>query len=160
MIKTSDLFPSANSLNPKGLFTFLSRGQETVQSLPLSEILMGEKEIDFFSLDVEGYELKVLETMDWSIPVKVWLIENHLGNPNFHKVRNLLSSKGYVFAERIHWNDVFVRKGIHANENVKYVFKDNSDYSTHIVVAVLVVTIIVLILCCVSKFTKRAISTT
>ena len=31
--------------------------------------------VDYFSLDVEGSELVVLETMDWSIPVRVWVIE-------------------------------------------------------------------------------------
>ena len=36
---------------------------------------MGIKYVDFFSLDVEGSEARVLATMDWTIPVRVWCIE-------------------------------------------------------------------------------------
>lgn len=44
---------------------------------PLGKILRdaGISFVDFFSLDVEGAELQVLKTMDWSIPVRVWVIE-------------------------------------------------------------------------------------
>lgn len=48
--------------------------------------------IDFFSLDVEGAEFEVLKTMDWSIPVKVWVIEK---NDGFEKVQALLTEHGY-----------------------------------------------------------------
>lgn len=47
--------------------------------------------IDFFSLDVEGAELLVLQTMDWSIPVRALLVET--GND---AVRRFLASHGYV----------------------------------------------------------------
>jgi hypothetical protein len=33
------------------------------------------RHIDFFSLDVQGAELSVLKTMDWSIPVEILLVE-------------------------------------------------------------------------------------
>lgn len=33
------------------------------------------KEIDFFSLDVEGAEIITLRTFDWSIPVHYWFVE-------------------------------------------------------------------------------------
>jgi FkbM family methyltransferase len=44
---------------------------------PLAQILRssGVATIDLFSLDVEGSEIHVLRTMDWSIPVRVWIIE-------------------------------------------------------------------------------------
>ena len=35
----------------------------------------GVKEVGLFSLDVEGAESQVLEGMDWSIPVKLWIVE-------------------------------------------------------------------------------------
>ena len=48
-----------------------------VPSAPLGQLLrsVGVAYLDLFSLDVEGSEVKVLETMDWSIPVRVWCIE-------------------------------------------------------------------------------------
>jgi hypothetical protein len=35
----------------------------------------GLKYIDYFSIDVEGSELIILETMDWTIPVYIITIE-------------------------------------------------------------------------------------
>ena len=48
-----------------------------VASAPLGYLLrsVGIKYVDFFSLDVEGSEARVLATMDWTIPVRVWCIE-------------------------------------------------------------------------------------
>jgi hypothetical protein len=48
-----------------------------VRCTTLKNILrnVGATRIDLFSLDVEGSELKVLQTMDWDIPVHVWLVE-------------------------------------------------------------------------------------
>ena len=69
-----------------------------VKCKPLGTMLheAGVKAVDFFSLDVEGGELMVLETMDWSIPVHVWVIE--LDASNLSKdaaVRSLLTRQGY-----------------------------------------------------------------
>ena len=49
----------------------------TVPCRPLTALLKlaGIRKIDVFSLDVEGAEYKVLQTMDWSIDVHVWLVE-------------------------------------------------------------------------------------
>ena len=47
--------------------------------------------IDFWSLDVEGNELDVLNGMDWSIPVYILLIEAVT-----FEVRSLLISQGFV----------------------------------------------------------------
>ena len=57
--------------------------------------------IDFFSLDVEGAELLVLETMDWTIPVRVFMIELDDSNPTKDAaVRTLLKSNGYCRAPK------------------------------------------------------------
>ena len=56
-----------------------SRNQPVIQvpCLPLGSLLRraGLEEIDLFVLDVEGSEYSALKTMDWSIPVKVWIVE-------------------------------------------------------------------------------------
>jgi FkbM family methyltransferase len=58
--------------------------------------------VDLFSLDVEGGEFQVLETMDWNISVTLWVIELDGYNPQKdEKVRKLLKSHGY---SRPDWN--------------------------------------------------------
>ena len=53
--------------------------------------------VDFFSLDVEGAELNVLLTMDWKVPVRVWLIENdEWESPKNDQTRRLLAQHGYA----------------------------------------------------------------
>ena len=53
--------------------------------------------VDFFILDVEGGELSVLETFDWSIPVCVWIVELDGENPDKDAaVRALFKQQGYV----------------------------------------------------------------
>ena len=54
----------------------------------------GIKAIDFFVLDVEGAELMVLETMDWTIPVKVFVIEMGRGDRD-QLLIDLLRTQGY-----------------------------------------------------------------
>ena len=51
--------------------------KHTVPCRPIGEMIRLAKleEIHFFSLDVEGAELLVLSTMDWSVPVHVWMVE-------------------------------------------------------------------------------------
>ena len=60
----------------------------------------GIQAIDFFILDVEGAELKVLETMDWDIPVKSFVVEMGRGEQD-DKVIQLLNNHGYKKAQ---WN--------------------------------------------------------
>ena len=108
----------------------------TVASAPLGYLLRsaGVAYIDLFSLDVEGSEKVVLETMDWSIPVRVWCIEAQSNlnkcNPAKEgpgrcatlkarslKMDQLMSSHGYkktpwkgsYWASK--WNDLYVWEG-------------------------------------------------
>ena len=74
----------------------------SVPCRPLATLLhlAGIQQIDFFSLDVEGAEYEVLKTMDWSIPVRVWLVEMD-GTAQDHRsqaVRQILAKNGYVEA--------------------------------------------------------------
>ena len=55
--------------------------------------------IDIASVDAEGAELRVLETMDWSIPVRVWMIElDDSDKTRDESIRALLKAKGYCQA--------------------------------------------------------------
>jgi len=69
---------------------------------PIGKMLQeaGVKAIDIFIVDVEGAELMVLETMDWTIPIKVLVVEMGRGDRD-EKLIDLLSSKGY---KKSTWN--------------------------------------------------------
>ena len=65
---------------------------------PLSEYLSmsGLKTVDLFSLDVEGGELEVLRTMNWEVPVGLFMIEwNDDDQDKKRKMQTLLESNGY-----------------------------------------------------------------
>lgn len=80
-----------------------------VPSRPLGSILReaGVSRIDFWSLDVEGGELDVLKSMDWSIPVYLLCIETQ--EPD-RKVQcdEILKANGFQFAETLHHNEIWV----------------------------------------------------
>lgn len=73
----------------------------TVAFKPLSQILREQhiEQIDFLNVDVEGLDLEVLKTHDWSIPTRVVAIEEDTFNPDKpHESATYayLQSKGYV----------------------------------------------------------------
>ena len=79
-------------------------GSVNVPCKPFGEMLRREglgSGVDIASVDVEGAELLVLETMDWTIPVRVFMIELDDSNPTKDAaVRTLLKSKGYCRAPK------------------------------------------------------------
>ena len=67
------------------------------------------RNIDFMSLDVEGYELNVLKGVDFSvIKIKCIILENDKTAYGDDEVRKFLIEKGYRFVARIHRDDVFI----------------------------------------------------
>lgn len=84
-----------------------------VPSRRLDDILheRGVKHIDFWSLDVEGSEYDVLQTMDWSIPVDVICIEMCGGeNEDMNeKCRELFRVHGYRLYKPFAHNEIWVR---------------------------------------------------
>lgn len=69
----------------------------------------GISHIDFFSLDVEGHELEVLKTIDFSkITIDVITVENDYEN---EELRQILYANGYELVTHLHVDDIFVRNG-------------------------------------------------
>lgn len=88
--------------------------------------------IDFFSLDVEGSELSVLETFDFSIIVNYWVIEfNSNDNMKNKKVRKLLTDNGYIKCELNleYKNECY--KNPNYNSKVKMLIKNENKYRTN-----------------------------
>ena len=79
-----------------------------VPSHPLGNLLKEAKVpyLDLLSLDVEGGELEVLHTMDWSIPVYVVCIELDGHNKDKDEgCREVLRENGFVFEHRMCINE-------------------------------------------------------
>jgi FkbM family methyltransferase len=71
----------------------------------------GFKTIDFFVLDVEGHELNVLKSFNFSIcKIKLFMIENLENNDNDKECQRILTENGFVFLERYHINDIYIYK--------------------------------------------------
>jgi len=65
-------------------------------------------QIDFCSIDTEGSEFKIIESIDFNkTEIKVFIIENNYGEKN---IENFLIEKGYVLYKKIEWDDVFVKE--------------------------------------------------
>lgn len=85
-----------------------------VNAITLTELLVKHniQNIDFFSLDVEGYEIDVLNGLDFSIfRPKFILIETANREEYQDSVRKYMNEKNYKFLERLSQNDdLFVDK--------------------------------------------------
>lgn len=71
--------------------------------------------MDYFSLDIEGAELQVLETIPFDkVDIKILDIEmNHVGEifeGTPRKVKKLLKKAGYEYFRSIDIDEVFVKK--------------------------------------------------
>lgn len=108
-----------------------------VNGEPMCDILKKSavEYIDFLSIDVEGGELVVLETLDFSVPIYVICVE--LDGHNVEKddkCRSILASNGFTFKKRFSinefWvNDNYFRKDIVYDRNrenpkfMKYIYE-------------------------------------
>ena len=90
------------------------REEINVKVKKLSDVLKDDniKYIDIFSLDVEGAELEVLESMDWNIPVYIIVFETSAwgkeGKEMVEKCRKLLSSKGFVLDNKTSFDEFWI----------------------------------------------------
>lgn len=69
------------------------------------------KYIDLFTIDVEGGELVVLETMDWNIPVYCVVIELDGNNKEKdEKCREILRHQGFTYVTKVSINEYWINK--------------------------------------------------
>ena len=67
--------------------------------------------IDLFFIDVEGSEIDVIKTMDWSIPVYVICIEMHpykSRQTEQEEIRNILKQQGFTYKKKIAEDEIWV----------------------------------------------------
>lgn len=82
-----------------------------VQSIPISKLLkdIPIKEVDLFSVDVEGGELEVLKTFDWNIHVNVIMVEIFgVDEEKDEQIRTFLKEKNFSFSEKVPSSEVWV----------------------------------------------------
>ncbi len=79
-----------------------------VQAYRLSQILnenAAQKTIDFMSIDVEDFELQVLESNDWNIYrptiLLIEILDFDINNPEKYPVHNYVVEKGYVMISKL-----------------------------------------------------------
>jgi FkbM family methyltransferase len=84
----------------------------SVQAKRMSEIMHENKlsHVDIFSIDVEGGEYEILNTIDWSVPIYLFIIELASDEEQTQKdidCRNLMADKGYVFHKRVGLSEIW-----------------------------------------------------
>lgn len=91
-----------------------------MQCFPLYSLILatGNRTINYFSLDIEGAEMQVLESIPWDkVNIEVLTIEsNHMGEvfPGSQiGLREFLEDKGYVLAYTVDIDDVFIKKELY-----------------------------------------------
>lgn len=74
----------------------------------------GFKYIDFLIIDVEGSELELLKSIDFSFPIFCIIIEAHSGEQEKNKIfGNYLKQHGFTFKERQRGNEVWFNLNYH-----------------------------------------------
>ena len=79
--------------------------------------------VDYFSLDVEGFEYDILQTVPWSmLDISTFSIEYVHGRVGKDGYKDYMKNKGYEVAADIHFHDpvismftddlIFVKEGI------------------------------------------------
>lgn len=86
----------------------------TVHQRRLGDVLkeLGIREVDFISMDVEGYEMNILKGIDFdAVDIKCLLMENNKNGGNMPdlNLREFCKQKGYTFIGRIVCDDIFVK---------------------------------------------------
>jgi len=89
------------------------KGCMTAEQVRLDDFLVEQNisSVDFVSIDVEGYEMQVLQGIDFSkIRVGCLVIENNRLRRGDDQIRNVIMSKNFNFVARLGCDDVFVHQ--------------------------------------------------
>lgn len=82
-----------------------------VTTVSLTKIVdqLGLDTIDFMSIDVEGHELSVVESLDWrKTVVRVLTIEANRGDePKNAKVKKFLLQQGMKFVKKLDYDEIY-----------------------------------------------------
>lgn len=82
----------------------LKKGYAAVQCYPIYSILLAlnRTEVDYFSLDVEGVELEVLQTIPFDkVNIKTLSVEYVHDKTGEEGVRNFMENNGYVAYKKV-----------------------------------------------------------
>lgn len=93
--------------------TIVATDNYTVVSKPFYKIFeeIGKpKKVDLFIVDVEGGELAILKTFDWSVPVYIIVIETHESNKDNDDCRKILTTNGFELDMILGCNEVWINK--------------------------------------------------
>jgi FkbM family methyltransferase len=85
----------------------------SVRSKPFHKILSEVERpsrVDLFVVDVEGGELGILKTFDWSIPVYIVLIEVLPTNTDYEACKAILVENGFEYDMDIGCNQVWINR--------------------------------------------------
>lgn len=67
-------------------------------------------EIDFCSIDTEGSEFNIIQSIDFDkTNIKVFIIENNYKETT---IQEFLETKGYSLYKKLEWDDIFVKNNI------------------------------------------------
>lgn len=99
--------------NPE--YSQFQQSTKKIKTCTLTDIIKDSKvdHIDFFSLDVEGHELHVLKSFDFSVPIGLILIENNSEKQNeMAECDSILETKGYTCVDEFAGSKIYVSKRI------------------------------------------------
>ena len=86
-----------------------------MQCFPLWSVLLAldNPTIDYFSLDVEGSEVFILQSLPWSrIDVRVWTIEHNGIAKAAAQIDDVMIANGYVKVKEIARDFVYIRSDV------------------------------------------------
>jgi FkbM family methyltransferase len=114
-----------NTLSKHHFDTYFESNNEWMKSQPqakiniipitLSKVIKDSniKHFDFLSLDVEGHELEVLQSWDFSVLIDLILIENlETDKLKSKKCYDILINNGYLFVQKFKHNEIYVLPNI------------------------------------------------
>jgi len=115
--------PFSQKVTMGGMAGLVSEADEQsydMQCFPLYSLILatGNRTVNYLSLDIEGAEFLVLQTIPWDkVDIEVISLEtNHVGEVfpgSQREVREYLEERGYVMAATVEIDDIFVRRDLY-----------------------------------------------